>query len=164
MTLVPASPDAAAFSRYGALIEGPQFLGDRRMYSDWLSPVEGLALQFHINAVGPSALPLTLAQVEHHPHAAQVFVPVDVSRYVVTVMPPDGTGAPDPAQALCMILPGTVGVIYRAGIWHAGVTVLDRAAHFAVLMYRGAPDDDFFAPIPPLTLVPAMAAQTGTGT
>lgn len=164
MMLVPTPPDAAAFARFGALIEGPHLLGDRRMYSDWLSPVTGLELQFHINAVGPSALPLTLAQVEHHPHAAQVFVPVDVSRYLVTVMPAGPDGTPDPVQALCMVLPGTMGVIYRPGVWHAGVTVLDRTAHFAVLMYRGVPDDDVFAPIPPLTLAPALAAQTGTGT
>lgn len=164
MTLIPTPPDAAAFARFGALIEGPHLLGDRRMYSDWLSPVAGLELQFHINAVGPSDMPLVLAQVEHHPHAAQVFVPVDVSRYVVTVMPSDATGAPDPAQAISMILPGTMGVIYRPGVWHAGVTVLDRRAHFAVLMYRGAPDDDVFVKIPPLTLSPAIAAQTGTGT
>ena len=83
MILLPALPDAAAFAPFGALIQPPQNPGDRRMFSDWLVPVEGLTLQFHINHVLPSPLPLQLTQVERHPHAAQAFVPLDVSRYGV---------------------------------------------------------------------------------
>lgn len=154
----PRDPDAAAFAPYGALIEPPALHGDRRLYSDWLSPVPGLALQFHINSVPRSDLPLSLTQVERHPHAAQVFVPLDVSRYLVTVMP-DAGGRPDPSGTLSMILPGTMGVIYRANAWHAGVTVLDGDGRFAVLMWRGASDDDVFAAIPPLSIRAPAAAQ-----
>jgi ureidoglycolate lyase len=149
-----------ALSRFAVLVEPPAHPGDRRLYSDWLAPVPGMALQFHMNHVAPSALPLGLTQVEAHPHAAQVFLPVDVDRYVVTVMP--GGGAPDPAGALSVILPGTVGIAYRPGAWHAGMTVLGRPGHFAVLMWRGAEDDDRFAAIPPLTIF-APEALTGTG-
>jgi ureidoglycolate lyase len=141
-------------------VEPPAHPGDRRLYSDWLAPVPGLALQFHMNHVAPSALPLQIAQVEAHPHAAQVFLPVDVDRYVVTVMP--GGDTPDPAGAVAVVLPGTVGIVYRPGVWHAGMTVLGRSGHFAVLMWRGAADDDRFAAIPPLTLT-APEALTGTG-
>jgi ureidoglycolate lyase len=149
-----------ALSRFAALVEPPVHPGDRRLYSDWLAPVPGLGLQFHMNHVAPSALPLEIAQVEAHPHAAQVFLPVDVDRYVVTVMP--GGTAPDPAGALSVILPGTVGIAYRPGAWHAGITVLGRPGHFAVLMWRGAGDDDRFAAIPPLAVV-APGSLTGTG-
>ena len=79
-----------------------------------------------MNHVAPSSLPLELVQVEAHPHAAQVFLPVDVDRYVVTVMP--GGDTPDPAGALSVILPGTVGIAYRPGAWHAGMTVLAAPA------------------------------------
>lgn len=151
-------PDATAFTPFGALVEGPALHGDRSLYSDWLTPVTGLALQFHVNSVPRSDLPLTIAQVEHHPHAAQVFLPLDVSRYVVTVMP-DAGGKPDPRGALSMVLPGTMGVIYRPGTWHMGVTVLDRDGRFAVLMWRGAVDDDVFTAIPPITLAAPVAAQ-----
>jgi ureidoglycolate lyase len=89
-----------------------------------------------------------------------VFLPVDVDHYVVTVMP--GQDMPDPTGAVSVILPGTVGIVYRPGAWHAGMTVLDRPGHFAVLMWRGAADDDRFADIPPLTIV-APEALTGTG-
>jgi len=156
--IAPRAPDAAAFAPFGALVEGPALHGDRRLYSDWLTPVAGLGLQFHINSVPRSDLPLTLAQVECHPHAAQVFIPLDVSRYLVTVMP-DAGGRPDPSGALAMILPGTMGVIYRPGAWHMGVTVLDRDGRFAVLMWRGAADDDVFVPIAPLKIPAPAPAQ-----
>ena len=158
MIIIPRDADPAAFAPFGALVEGPSLHGDRRLYSDWLRPVDGLALQFHINSVHRSDLPLTLDRIERHPHAAQVFLPLDVSRYLVTVMP-DRDGSPDPAGTLVMILPGTVGVIYRPGTWHTGVTVLDRDARFAVLMWRGAADDDVFAPLAPLTISAPAAAQ-----
>ena len=150
----------ATLARFAALVEPPANPGDRRLYSDWLAPVAGLSLQFHINHVAPSTLPLRLTRVECHPHAAQVFLPVDVDRYVVTVMP--GGDAPDPAGAIPVVLPGTVGVVYRPGAWHAGITVLGRPGHFAVLMMRGAADDDRFADIAPLTIA-APQALTGTG-
>jgi ureidoglycolate lyase len=149
-----------ALSRFAVLVEPPAHPGDRRLYSDWLAPVPALGLQFHINHVAPTALPTTITQVEAHPHAAQVFLPIDVDRYVVTVMP--GSDAPDPSGALAVILPGTVGIVYRPGAWHAGMTVLGRPGHFAVLMWRGAADDDRFAQIPPVT-VTAPNALTGTG-
>jgi ureidoglycolate lyase len=152
MILQATPPDATAFAPFGTIIDAPRALGDRKMFGPWLSPVADLALQFHINAVPPSALPLTLKQVERHPHAAQVLVPMDVSRYIVTVAPSDADGGPDMAAALCIEMPGTTGVVYGAGVWHAGVTVLDRTGHFAVLMYRGAQDDDVFRTIAPVTL------------
>lgn len=160
MRIIAHSAPPAALSRFAVLVEPPEHPGDRRLYSDWLAPVPGLTPQFHMNHVAPSALPLALSRVEAHPHAAQVFLPVDVERYVVTVMP--GGDAPNPAGAISVILPGTVGIAYRRGAWHAGMTVLGRPGRFAVLMWRGAADDDRFAPIPTLTIA-APEALTGTG-
>ncbi len=161
MRIVANYPDTDAFAPFGALIEGPALHGDRRIYSDWLTPVADLSLQFHVNSVAASDLPLTLTQMERHPHAAQVFVPMNVSRYLVTVMPSDANGQPDPTRTLCMILPGQMGVIYRAGCWHAGVTTFDSDAQFAVTMWRGAADDDVFQPIAPLTILPIVTEQHG---
>ncbi len=159
MRVLPDTSVPPALARHAVLVEPPAAPGDRRIYSDWLSPVAGLSLQFHLNHVAPVALPLTLTRVECHPQAAQVFLPVDVDRYLVTVMP--GGAAPDPAGAISVVLPGTVGVVYRPGAWHAGMTVLGRPGHFAVLMWRGAVDDDRFADIAPLTIA-APQALTGT--
>ncbi|NEX46624.1 ureidoglycolate lyase [Pseudotabrizicola algicola] len=155
MILSPQPADAASFLPFGTLVEKPEVAGERRMFSDWLPAIDGLALQFHLNHVAASSLPLALAQVERHPHSAQVFLPVDVSRYLVVVMPSSPDGSPDVAQACCFEVPGSIGVIYRRDVWHAGMMVLDRAGSFAVLMSRGADQDDVFLPIPPLTLAPA---------
>lgn len=162
MRLLPAPPDATSFAPFGALIQPPETAGDRRMFSEWLIPVDGLALQFHINLVLPGALPLQLSQVERHPHAAQAFVPLDVSRYLVTVMPSGADGRPMESDAMCFLMPGTMGVIYRRNTWHAGITVLDRPGSFAVSMWRGAADDDVMAQISPQKIDLPLKGLTGT--
>ena len=153
MTIALRAPDATAFAPFGEFIAVPARCGDRRMYSDWVAPVPDLALQFHTNRVAPSALPLSVTRVERHPRAAQVFLPLGASRYVVTVMPATADGRPDVALARAFVLPATLGVVYRAGTWHAGITALDHESSFAVLMWRGAADDDAFAAIPPLMVL-----------
>lgn len=162
MRVIATPADAGAFAPHGAFVEGPALHGDRRLYSDWLTPVADLHLQFHINSVAASALPVTLTRIEKHPHAAQVFVPLQVRRYLVTVLPSDSDGQPDPTGALCMIVPGNTGVIYRAGCWHGAVTALDEDAQFAVMMWRGAADDDMFQPVAPLMILPSLNEQRGT--
>jgi len=155
MTLIPRAPDPMAFAPFGAFLEPPADVGDRSLFSHWLEPVAGLSQQCHLNRVAPAALPLTLEGVECHPHAAQVFLPLgEVSRYLVTVMPSDEAGGPDHAKALAFVVPGTLGVVYHPGTWHAGIAALDAEASFAVLMWRGAEDDDVFAPIAPLEVQP----------
>lgn len=162
MIIQPRDPDPMAFAPYGTFVESPRLHGDRRPYSEWLAPVTGLSLQFHVNSVARSDLPLALDLVECHPHAAQVFLPLDVSRYLVTVMP-DANGQPDQSGVLSVILPGTMGVVYRPGAWHMSITALDRDGRFAVLMWRGAADDDVFVPVSPITIaaaIPGRQAQT----
>ena len=161
MRLTADAPDARAFAPFGAFIGMPAHTGERRMYSEWLEAVPGLAPQFHTNRVMASALPLTIDRVECHPHAAQVFLPLQVTRYVVTVMASDAAGRPDAASARAFLMPPTLGVAYRAGTWHAGITVLGDEASFAVLMWRGAEDDDVFAAIPPMVVLPSSSISSG---
>lgn len=139
----------------------PERVGDRAMFSEWLAPVAGLSQQCHVNRVEPSALPLTIDTVEHHPHAAQVFLPLGVSRYLVTVMPSTESGEPNPSGALAFIVPGTVGVAYRPGVWHTGIAALDTTGSFAVLMWRGRADDDVFATVDPVRVdAPTVSAES----
>ena len=151
MTAVRAAgADAAAFAPFGAFIDAPSRVGQRRMYSEWLAPVAGLRLQVHTNRVATATAPMTVTRVECHPHAAQAFVPLDTGRYLVTVLPSTGDGAPDFGAARSFVMPPTLGVVYHPGVWHAGIAALDREAAFVVLMWRGAADDDVFADVPPL--------------
>ncbi|MEM9223818.1 MAG: ureidoglycolate lyase [Pseudomonadota bacterium] len=143
-----AQPPSAAITPYGAFIAPPDAPGARARHDRWLAPVAGLAPSFHLNHVAPAKANTPIEQVERHPHSAQVFLPVDVARYLVTVMPAHPDGSPCPENALLFEVPGTLGIAYAPGVWHVGATVLDRAGHFAVLMWRGAQDDDVFTEIP----------------
>lgn len=148
---------AGQFAPFGSLIDRPAVMGERAFYSSWLGG-EGLAPQFHVNRVRPAMLPIVLGSLERHPHAAQVFMPLDVSRYLVTVAPSLADGQPDLAGLQSFELPASIGVIYARGVWHAGASVLDREGSFAVLMWRGAADDDVFADIEPVELVEKRVA------
>ncbi|MFN8058541.1 MAG: ureidoglycolate lyase [Vicinamibacterales bacterium] len=163
MRVTVEPPDPAAFAPFGAFIDAPHLAGERRFYSDWLRPAPGLSLQFHTNRVAASTLPLTVDRVEHHPHTAQAFVPLRVARYLVTVMASDGRGRPDPASARAFLVPTAIGVVYRAGTWHANMTVLDEVGSFAVLMWRGAADDDVVVPIEPIVVSASADDARGGG-
>lgn len=144
---IPLGPvDPAAFAPFGSIVQPPADLGQRAFFSDHLHQrAEGSAPVLHVNHFAPSTLRLTVTRLERHPVASQVFIPLDVSRYLALVMPSDASGAPDPSRALAMLMPGTLGIIYSPGVWHLGATVLDRPGSFAVLMWRGGrdPDDEF---------------------
>lgn len=160
--IVLQPPDPQAFAPYGSFILPPEQPGRRAFYSEALQPrPQGAVPVLHVNHVTPSTLPLSVTGLERHPHAAQCFMPLDVARYVVLVMPSDDCGAPLPSKALGFLVPGTVGVIYHANIWHLGATVLDRQGHFTVLMWRGGVvEDDVFRTIEPLTLaLPNLGAK-----
>jgi ureidoglycolate lyase len=79
-----------------------------------------------------------------------MFLPLVASRYLVVVMPPLADGRPDASAGRAFVVPSTLGVAYRPGVWHAGITALDGDASFAVLMWRGAADDDVFAEVDPI--------------
>jgi ureidoglycolate lyase len=152
--------DRAAFEPFGTIVDYPELAGERRFFSQWLgSDAPAGAPVLHTNAVGVSTLPLQIAQVERHPNAAQVFLPLDAAQYLVTVMPSRPDGSPDHQAALSFIVPGTLGTIYRRGVWHAGITARGRNANFAVLRWRGTPEDDVFAAIPSFTVSAAVTSR-----
>lgn len=148
--------DSEAFAPFGTFIEPPCAPEKRQFFSEHLHRrPETSAPVFHVNWVPASTMPLICNGVERHPYAAQCFVPLDVARYVVLVMPSQGDGNPLPQQSLAFMVPGNLGVIYHPQTWHMGATVLDRPGHFAVLMWRGgALPDDEFRRISPIRLMP----------
>ena len=141
LRLSPPRPEA--FAPFGALLTRPEEPGQRRMYTQWLgSKRAGMTPRLHVNHVRMSSLPFTISTMERHLHSAQVFLPLDVARFVVVVAPTSATGSPDLASATAFLIPGTIGILYNSGIWHAGITVLERAGSFSVLMWRNDSDDD----------------------
>jgi ureidoglycolate lyase len=150
LTVIARAPDRAAFAPFGAFVDRPADFGGRAHFEGWVEPVEGRKAHYHLNRVPRTTLPVTIGRVERHPHAAQLFLPVGVSRYLVTVMPSDSEGAPDPERALAFVVPGTMGIVYRPGAWHTGISALDDEGSFAVMMWRGGKDDDVFADVGPV--------------
>jgi ureidoglycolate lyase len=143
----------AAFAPFGTVIAHPDTIGERRMYSQWLGG-DGLSPVFHVNAVAPAILPHRVSLLERHPHANQAFIPLDVSRYLVTVAPSDENGQPQLDALVSFLVPGNLGVVYGRGIWHGGACVLDRLGHFSVLMWRGKADDDVMLDVEDFTILP----------
>lgn len=145
MQLLAQVPSSRAFAPFGEWISAPAEPGARVFYTDWLgSDHPGATPRLHVNSVLAVMLPHRVTVLERHPHAAQIFLPLEVHRYLVVAAPslPDGTPALAGAQAF--IVPGNLGVVYRKGTWHASAMALDRTAHFAVSMWRNDRDDDEF--------------------
>jgi ureidoglycolate lyase len=157
MKVVPLEQNLSAqeFAPFGGFIDWPSLAGERRFYSDWLGTARpDCAPVLHTNRISPSQCPVVLDSLENHPHAAQVFIPLDVSRYLVIVAPSDAEGMPIISALKAFVMPGSLGVVYRQGIWHAGARVLDREGSFAVLMWRGSVTDDVHLPIEALLVGP----------
>lgn len=148
-------PDQELFAPFGHLVTPPDEPGRRKFYSNTLQvhpPASAPVL--HVNHVVASTLPLEVSGIERHPQAAQCFFPIDVSRYAILVFASDEGGQPRLDEGLALLMPGTMGVIFKPNVWHLGATVLDRPGHFTVLMWRGGvQQDDEFKTIAPITLV-----------
>ena len=64
-----------------------------------------------------------------------------------------GAGPQDVSRALAFLAAPDQGITYRMNVWHHGLTVLDRPARFAVLMWRnGTASDEEFVPVPRMTV------------
>jgi ureidoglycolate lyase len=143
MHIVASPLTAEAFAPYGDVLAAPTEFG--RVYFD-----EGLCStrptarpSLSVSHAGRvTALPLEATVMERHEFSSQSFVPLDVSRWIVVVAPPDVDGGPDVARAVAFLPGPGQGVTYRANTWHHPLTVLDRPARFAVFMWRDGTSTD----------------------
>lgn len=144
------APDPLAFAPFGTFVTPPARHGERAFFSAHLGGGgAGAKPVLHVNKVPAVMLPYQISTVERHPKAGQVFLPLDVSRYLAVVMPSDPAGDPVPNLTQAFLVPGTMGVIYHPEVWHASAAVLDRTGNFAVLMWRrGDESDDEFRAVP----------------
>lgn len=150
MRRIAAAPiSQSAFAPYGDVLICPGEPG--RVYFD-----RGLANgRAHVPAslsmshiAKPAELPLRVGQMERHEFSSQSFVPLDVSRYLIIVAPASPSGGPDADKAVAFVVPGDVGITYHMNVWHHPLAVLDRAARFAVFMWRDdSPQDEEFVAV-----------------
>ena len=133
------------FRSFGTLIVPPAQPGERNIYTEWLGSTHALATpRLHVNYVSEVELPCPVTLLEKHPYSSQVFVPLEVSEYLIVVVPSHADGSPNLHRAQAFVAPGNTGVLYAANTWHAGAAALHRKAHFAVQMWRNDVDDDVF--------------------
>lgn len=79
----------------------------------------------------PVVLPVRLRALERHPMGSQLFVPMQLARFLVVVAPHDS--ARPFAEARCFVaLPGQ-GVQYSRGTWHHPLLALDAVTDFVVV-------------------------------
>ncbi|MEK9968320.1 MAG: ureidoglycolate lyase [Ferrovibrio sp.] len=142
----PLTPEA--FAPYGEVLAAPPDAG-RRYFGPKLEnrrPQSGL--DFSLSTIAANHLPLRLKLFERHEYSAQVFMPVDVARYLVTVCPDTGQGRPDTAKAVSFIAPSDLGVMYAAGTWHHPMVALERTGRFSVVMWAcGDAGDEELVPL-----------------
>jgi ureidoglycolate lyase len=151
LRVIAEALSSAAFSQFGEVVEhaGPD---RRRMLPDATAPDEAasIARMWVSRLDTPATLPLTISVLERHRFSPQTFIPLEVSRYLVTVAPSDAFGRPIVAEARAFVVGSGRGIVYRCGTWHAGMTVLDRPARFAVLIWsmKDASQNDEFLDLP----------------
>ena len=137
---------AARFAPFGDVLENDGS-ARRNYYPAATAAGQGEGeLRYWISYVEPAQVArLMVAQIERHPYAAQTFIPVQASRWLVIVAPHQPDGSPDVSAMRAFLAAPGQGISYRRGTWHHGTTVLDAPAQFAVLMWRRtAGDDDEF--------------------
>lgn len=85
---------------------------------------------------------VSIASLERHPHSTQSFLPLSVGRWIVLVAPTRPDGTPDAANAKAFLAGPEDAVCIARNVWHAGLTVLDQPAEFAMMMWRADAGDD----------------------
>lgn len=143
MRLVAEPITEAAFAPFGQILPLPSTAGrvDYSAFTENRRPGRAV-LCFRTSLTEPSALPLRTRVMERHAFSSQAFLPVDVARYVVMVAPDGTDGGPDLAGARLFLVDGRTGINYRPAVWHHPMTVLDRSAVFATVMFNDGGDRD----------------------
>ncbi len=134
---------APQFAPFGEVLQNDGSL-PRNFYAAATKPGDGPGeLRFWVSHVEPITTELiSITQLERHPFAAQSFIPLSVSRWLIIVAPQLLDESPDIGRLRAFIAAPGVGICYRRGTWHRGTTVLNAAAQFGVLMWRRAARDD----------------------
>jgi len=85
---------------------------------------------------------IAIAALERHPHSTQSFVPIRAGRWIVVLAPTLPDGLPDMANVRAFLAGPNDAICIHQNVWHAGLTVLDGPAEFAMMMWRATAGDD----------------------
>ena len=148
ISLKPRPLTSDAFAPYGHVVAMPA-RPERIYFGDLIEnrrPRAGLGLSF--TRMAGAGLPFRLKLFERHEFSAQAFLPMEATRYLVTVCPDDGHGRPQPGLAEAFIAGPEQGVIYGAGCWHHPMTALSPEGRFTIVMWaNGDAADEELVPL-----------------
>jgi len=155
MRIIAEALTQKAFAPYGDVLAAPDEFG-RAYFDEGLQTSRPTAWpSLSVSRARPLAgLPLEAKVMERHEFSSQSFLPLDVSRWLVVVAPPAADGGPDPSRVVAFLAGPGQGVTYRANTWHHPLTILDRPARFAVVMWRDGTrtDEEFRTLAAPFTV------------
>lgn len=103
---------------------------------------DGARLNVSVSRAKPTETPFRIEWMERHPHSGQTFVPLDISRYLVLVAPPDADGAPAMDRLQAFVAGPGQGINYHTGVWHHPFTALDRPSECLVLRFDDGTESD----------------------
>jgi len=69
-------------------------------------------------------------------------VPIKAGRWLILVAPKTAIGEPDLGGALAFVAGPEDAICIGQDVWHAGLTVLDQAAQFGMIMWKAESAED----------------------
>jgi ureidoglycolate lyase len=133
--------DAERLAPYAILLDAPE--RKARVVPEVLAPgdVPG-AHALTILCPQPVTGPIAIGALERHPHSTQSFLPLSSGRWLVLVAPTNADGDPDIAGARAFLAGPEDAICIGRNVWHAGLTVLDQPARFAMIMWKAESAED----------------------
>lgn len=157
-TTILAEPlTRGAFAPYGEILQAPETIGREHFAADLVNLRPGARLNLSLSKSPVINPALEISELEHHPYSAQAFIPIDVTSYVVLVALNDEDNRPAVPSLKAFIATQYQGICFKPGVWHLGMTTIDRPGAFALLVYEdGTPNDCIFQHISAIRLqIPA---------
>lgn len=133
--------DAGQLAPYATVLDAPE--RKARVVPEVLAPgdVPG-AHALTILCPTPVSGPITIPALERHPHSTQSFLPLSAGRWLVLVAPTNADGDPNIAGARAFLAGPEDAICIGRNVWHAGLTVLDQPASFAMIMWKAESAED----------------------
>lgn len=143
LRIVARQLTAEAFAPFGEVIAlGPGQPGSDAYAADMVNLRPEARLNVSISRSSPVGLPLKVKAMEIHPHSAQAFLPIEISRYLVLVCGKTADGGPDVGGVRAFIAGPEQGINYKPSTWHHPFTVLDAPSRQVMLRYDRDDEED----------------------
>ncbi|WP_165899810.1 ureidoglycolate lyase [Borborobacter arsenicus] len=142
--MLPEPLSAAAFAPFGEVLD-PDVVGagSRRFFDSFRIVSPHAEPRCWISRFQPVIEgSISVEELEAHPHSAQVFVAMQPCRFLIVVAQADALGQPEVASCRAFVADRAGGLIYRSGVWHAGMMVLDTSTSFFVVQGLVAEGND----------------------